>query len=466
MNKNKFPSEVLDLTIDHINDKGNGVAFHRHASDQNSIGKKLVVFIPNVVPGDEVRVTVPNAKGRKRALVELDEILKPSPNRNLSNPIKPTIAGGTPLQYMNYNAQLEYKENLVNTYLEKEGFDTSLVRSIIGVDNPNHYRNKMELTFGLNGELGMHQQGNFKNVIDLEESIIAPQIMMDIKHIISQWQKDHDLKGYDKEKHVGLLRHLMLRKSIATGEIMIALFATEAPVEGLKEVSEDLIYRITTNIKGVKSLVWFVNNDWADRTQAEEQYVLAGRDFIYDEMSGYRYRLWFDTFFQINPRQTERLVDIALEMANPKKTEKMIDLFCGVGTFSLPFASRVKSLAGVEIVETAIESAKRNAEDNGIDNTLFIAKDARRGIDEVLEVFGRPDLLMLDPPRSGAGGKVMRRIGRAEPSRIIYVSCNPESLAFDLKELVPFGYRIEEVQPIDLFPHTTHVECVVLIEKE
>lgn len=144
----------------------------------------------------------------------------------------------------------------------------------------------------------------------------------------------------------------------------------------------------------------------------------------------------------------------------------MIDLFCGVGTFSLPFASRVEKLAGIEIVESSIESAKRNASDNGLSNTFFLAKDARKGIDEVLESFGRPELLLLDPPRSGAGGKVMRRIGRSQPERIVYVSCNPETFATDIKELEPFGYTLKAVQPVDLFPHTVHVEAVALLVRE
>lgn len=150
-------------------------------------------------------------------------------------------------------------------------------------------------------------------------------------------------------------------------------------------------------------------------------------------------------------------------MGQPKKTEKMIDLFCGVGTFSLPFADHVEKLAGIEIVESSIESAKRNAEDNGLTNTYFLAKDARKGIDEMLESFGKPELLLLDPPRSGAGGKVMRRIGRSKPERIVYVSCNPDTFAVDIKELEPFGYTLKTVQPVDLFPHTVHVECVALL---
>lgn len=194
-----------------------------------------------------------------------------------------------------------------------------------------------------------------------------------------------------------------------------------------------------------------------------KSHTLAGRDFIYDEMDGYRFRVWFDTFFQTNPTQAQKLVDLAVEMAEPKKSENMIDLFCGVGTFSLPFASRVDKLVGIEIVESSIESAKRNAGDNGIDNTTFLAQDARTGLAQVLETFGRPELLLLDPPRSGAGGKVMRRIGRSQPERIVYVSCNPDTFATDIKQLEPFGYTLKVVQPVDLFPHTVHVECCALL---
>ncbi|RKJ20571.1 23S rRNA (uracil(1939)-C(5))-methyltransferase RlmD, partial [Butyricicoccus sp. 1XD8-22] len=228
----------------------------------------------------------------------------------------------------------------------------------------------------------------------------------------------------------------------------------------------DLVKRIQEKFPQVKSLLWLENTAWADRTQSEKTHVLDGRDFIYDEMSGYRFRLWFDTFFQTNPTQAQKLVDLAIEIGQPKKSEKMIDLFCGVGTFSLPFAARVGELAGIEIVETSIESAKRNAADNGIDNTYFLAKDARKGIDEVLETFGSPELLLLDPPRSGAGGKVMRRIGRSKPQRIVYVSCNPDTFATDIKELEQFGYVLKDVQPVDLFPHTVHVECVAELTLE
>jgi 23S rRNA (uracil1939-C5)-methyltransferase len=457
--------EIMVAEISKFDQKGSGQAVIWR---QNELGnpKKLKLTIPQTLPGEKVRVTVDQPERRRRKAFP-EEILEAHAERTASPCPHFDKCGGCVWQHWQYQGQLRQKTDHVKQAIGSQGFDPSLVLDTIGMDDPWRYRNKMEFTFAPDGSLGLHEQGNFRKIISLETCLIAGAEMVEAAMEVADWVKNHQLTGYNKDAHEGLLRHLMVRQSFVTGEIMLALFATEAPTAHLEKAAADLVKRITEKFPQVKSLMWLENTDWADRTQSEKSHTLAGRDFIYDEMDGYRFRLWFDTFFQTNPTQAQKLVDLAIEMGQPKKTEKMIDLFCGVGTFSLPFANRVGELVGIEIVETSIESAKRNAEDNGIFNTSFLAKDARKGIDQVLEDFGSPELLLLDPPRSGAGGKVMRRIGRSKPERIVYVSCNPDTFATDIKELEQFGYTLKVVQPVDLFPHTMHVECVSqLILKE
>lgn len=454
-----FITEIRQLDK---NGAGQAVVWHENEKGNS---KKLKLTVPEALPGEKVRVTVDKPERRRRKAI-LEEIIEAHPER--IGPACPhfSLCGGCVWQHWQYAGQLQEKTNHVKHALEAQGFEPYLVQDTMGMEDPWHYRNKMEFTFSPDGTLGLHEQGNFRKIISLETCLIAGKKMVEAAMDIAKWASDHHLSGYNKDTHEGLLRHLMVRESFATGEMMLALFATEAPDGNLREAASDLIDRIEAKFPEVKSLLWLENRDWADRTQSEKTHVLSGRDFIYDELSGFRYRIWYDTFFQTNPTQAQKLVDLAIEMGQPKKNEKMIDLFCGVGTFSLPFAKQVKELSGIEIVETSIESAKRNAKDNGITNTHFLARDARHGIDEVIDSFGTPELLLLDPPRSGAGGKVMRKIGRAQPERIVYVSCNPDTFATDMKELRPFGYQLELVQPVDLFPHTVHVECCALLIKK
>lgn len=459
----KIPGQTYMVNIKKLDPRGSGQAVVWRENKKGNIGK-LKLTIPYTLPGEEVEVTVEQPL-KRRWRSKADRIVEAHEDRVEAPCPHFEKCGGCTWQHYAYDGQLREKTEQVKGYISNAGFDPELVSPTIGADNPWYYRNKMEFTFAADASLGMHEPGNFRSIVPLEECLIMRPQMKEAILAVGKWAKDHALSGYNKDTHEGLLRHVMVRQSFVTDEILLAVFATEGP-EAI-DALDDLKARITDHHPHVKSFLWLENRDVADRAQAadEDIHLLAGRDFIYDELMGYRFRVWYDTFFQPNPKQAEKLVSLALEMGKPKTDEKMIDLFCGVGTFSLPFASRVSHLAGIEIVETSIESAKRNASDNGIDNTYFLAKDARKGIDEILAAFGRPDLLLLDPPRSGAGGKVMRRIGRAQPSRIVYVSCNPESFAEDIKQLEPFGYTLEKVQPVDMFPQTFHVECVALLSR-
>lgn len=456
----RYNENTFVVAIDHLDDRGAGRAYVPRENKKGKI-KRQRVTIPYTLPGETVEATLVPPYRNKRARV--DKIIESHPERIVARCPHFERCGGCSWQHLTYDAQLEQKTNQVKRFLDEQGFNPSLVRPTMRANSQWHYRNKMEFTFGPDGSLGLHEQGNFRNIIPLETCLIARKEMVEATMEVADWAREHQLPGYHKETHEGLLRHLMVRHSEATGEMMLALFATESPEH--IPASTDLVRRIEKKFPQVKSFMWLENSDIADRAQAETSHILLGRDFIFDELAGYRYRLWFDTFFQTNPAQAEKLVELAIEMGKPEKSECMIDLFCGVGTFSLPFASRVRELVGVEIVETSIESAKRNATDNKITNTHFLAKDARHGLTEVINTFGSPDLLLLDPPRSGAGGKVMRRIARSKPSRIVYVSCNPQTFATDIKELIPFGYKLEKVQPVDLFPQTYHVELVALLSR-
>ncbi len=452
----KMEGKQFNVKVDRFDNRGIGQAIVPWTTKKGN-SSKVHLITPYTIPGEEVNVTIEHAVRRKWK-TNIDEFVTKHPNRVKAPCPHFEKCGGCSWQHLSYEGQLQEKTNAVKTYLQKEGFDSTLVEDTIGMEDPWYYRNKMEFTFAPDGSLGLHEKGNYLNVIPLDTCLIMKPEMKEAVLEVADWVKEQELTGYNKETVEGLLRFVMVRQSFVTNEMMLAIFATEGPdaVAGI----DNLVSRIEAKFPNVKSLMWLENRDLADRSQAEETHLLYGRDFIYEELMGYRYRLWFDTFFQPNPVQAEKLIELGLEMGEPKKTEKMIDLFCGVGTFSLPFANRVKELAGIELVESSIASAKRNASDNHLDNTYFLAKDARHGIDEVLGEFGAPELLLLDPPRSGAGGKVMRRIGRAQPERIVYVSCNPQTFAEDIAHLKEFGYELEKVQPVDMFPQTYHVECV------
>ena len=473
--------DELELDIQRFDAKGWGIAQvadtnqpEHGAGCENNLGEgnhrkklsKWTIRVPYTIPGERVRVVVRRGKKRGKKLeAQLLEVLQPHGGR-----VEPRCAhfsrcGGCTWQHVNYPEQLAVKEAYVKSCLQSAGLDERVVKPIAGMERPWHYRNKMEFTFSPEGRLGLHKQGDFRTVIPLDDCLIAGTEMAKAAREVAVWAKEHGLRGYDKLVHQGLLRHLMVRQSFATGELMVAVFATEPPAQsgGLAVAVEDLIRRMQEKCPSLASLLWIVNRGVADKTDVEEMVCLFGREYIQDELCGFRYRLKPQTFFQVNPVQAARLVEIALQQGNPQPDERVIDLFCGVGTFSLPFAKRSKELVGIEIVEASVQAARQNALENGVDNARFVTADARRGLDQVLAEHPGVDLLLLDPPRSGAGRKVMRKIGRARPKRVVYVSCNPATLAEDCAELLPFGYELIEVRPVDMFPHTAHVECCALL---
>ena len=420
-----------------------------------------VVFVPLTAPGDLVRARVVKAK-RTFAEADLVEVVEPGPDR--TEPPCPYfgLCGGCSMQHLSYQAQLRIKEQFVRESLERlAGLREVPIRPILPAPQPYHYRNKMEFSFHPQTVLGLHERGRFDRILGIDRCLLPSPLVSEILREVKAFVQTRHLSLYDNRTHQGLLRHLVVREGIRTGQVMVGIVTAPGPFPEGPDLARILVDRHPE----ITSVVWVQSGSLSDALRVDYLEVLHGRDFIEEELLGFRFRIGIETFFQTNPLAAEQLVRLALDLLDLQGTEVVFDLYCGVGTFTLPLGTRACHAYGIEAVEAAVEAARENARRNGVQNVEFVSGDVRRVLPGLVERIGRPDVLMLDPPRSGAGGKVMRRIGATGPRRVLYVSCNPTTLAPDLKELLPFGYAVRVVQPADLFPQTYHVETLVLLEQ-
>ena len=423
----------------------------------------FVTFVPLSAPGDLLKARVTRSR-RRHADAEPIEVLEPSPER-----VDPVCrwfgtCGGCAWQHISYPAQLRAKEDIVRGSFERlTDLSADLPHEpIIPSGEELRYRNKMEFSFHPETTLGLHRRGFFDQVVEIADCKLASPGMNAILDEVSGFTKERGLRPWSSKHHFGLLRHLVVREARGTGEIMVGLVTTSDPFP----LAPELAQRLREREPRVTSVVRAINDSPSDAVRVDSLEVLLGRDHIFETLGGVAFRVELETFFQTNTPQAERMVSLVKEMAELSGREKIVDLFCGVGTFALLLAPHAERVFGLEVVDAAIDSARETAARQGLTNVELMVGDARRGLPRLLERLGaRPDLLILDPPRSGAGGKVMRRIGRAGPERVIYVSCNPATLAPDLGWLVPFGYEVRAIQPLDLFPQTHHVETIVRLDR-
>lgn len=463
----------MQFYIEAFDEKGYGLAYpyeHEQAirAQQHTLQHLKPVRIPFTLPGEVVNAEATRRREKGLQVYRQTDILRPHTARVQARCPHFGSCGGCMLQHMSYAEELRYKRVRVQQAVMRAGFSENLVEDVLGMKDPWMYRNKMEFTFAPDGTLGLNRMGDFRTVEPLSTCYIAQPEIVHVMKTVAQWAKAFGLSGYDKQQHTGFLRHIMVRKSVR-GDLLLALFATEAPLfsTGIRRPDVQALLQQLEALEDLKTVVWYVFVGRADRVGFDERYILKGEAFIEDELLGFRYRLQPETFFQTNAMQAERLLQVALAYADVRPSMQVIDLFSGVGTFTLPLARQAEMAYGIEIVQRSVEEAVRNAERNNVHNVRFFAGDVRRSLDAVLAASGRsPDRIVLDPPRSGAGGKVMRKIGRSGVPRVVYVSCQPETWAEDLKELKAFGYVLKRVQPIDMFPQTPHVELVSLLEKE
>jgi 23S rRNA (uracil1939-C5)-methyltransferase len=433
--------DELELTIDSLAFGGAGVA--------RTDG--YVVFVSGAVPGDRVRAVIGK---RKRAYAEARtlEILEPSPDRIAPVADHP----GAPWQVLPYERQLEVKQSQVFDALRRIGkLDGFALEPIVPAVSQWRYRNKLEYSFGTGAadELvcGFHAPGRWDEIVAIDDCLLASERANAAREQIVSWCRDQGLSVYDRRTGEGMLRNLVVREGRRSGALQVRLVTADGRLdrESLARAAE-----------GLDGVLWTRQSSLGETTQGGQTELLAGSDRFEDSLSGMRFEISAGAFFQTNTEMAERLYQLAIEYAAPVGFERVYDLYCGIGTIGLLMSPRVAEVWGLELIPEAIADAIANARHNEIDNTHFFAGDVRLALRDLVERAGRPDVLMVDPPRAGLSQKVVRRIIEASPSRIVYVSCNPTTLAPNAAQLVEAGYELVRVRPVDMFPQTPHIECV------
>jgi 23S rRNA (uracil1939-C5)-methyltransferase len=434
----------LDLRIDGLAFGGNGVAR----------ADGYVVFVQGAVPGDRVRAVLTKRKkayGEARTL----EVLEPSPDR-----IEPVADHpGAPWQVLPYERQLEVKAEQVDDALRRIGkLDGYELEPIVGAVEQWRYRNKLEYSFGTGdtGELvcGFHAPGSWETILHLDDCLLASEPGNELRRAVLAWCRSEGLGAYDRRSQTGFLRNLVVREGRRTGQFQVRLVTSEG------ELDTDALRAAIQ----VHSLLWTQVPGVAEVSSGPTE-IVDGSPTFDEELGDLRVRISPEAFFQTNTEMAEHLYGVVAGYAQLQGWERVYDLFCGIGTIGLSLAPRAGELFGLEIVEEAVADAISNARLNQISGAHFFAGDVRTSLRELVERAGRPDVLVVDPPRSGLSQKVVRRIIEAAPRRIVYVSCNPTTLAPNAAQLVEAGYALRRVRPVDMFPQTPHIECVALIER-
>jgi 23S rRNA (uracil1939-C5)-methyltransferase len=440
------PGDELELTIDRLAHGGAGVA--------RTDG--YVVFVRGAVPGDRVRARVTKSK---RSFAEADpvELLDPSPER--IEPVAPHP--GAPWQVLPYERQLREKEDQVRDALERIGrFEAPPVEPIVPAVEQLRYRNKLEYSFGEtdDGELvlGFHRPGRFDVIDDVAVDILASERVEALREAVKAWCRAEGLSAWDRREQQGMLRNLVVREGRRTGQLQARIVTSPGSSFRVEELAA---------AAPADSVLWTRAAGVAETTRAGETEVVKGAAVLEEELSGLRFRISPDAFFQTNTEMAERIYGGAVELAGLTGRERVLDLFCGIGTIALVLALDAAEVWGVEIVEEAVADAIENARLNGVDNARFFAGDVRLAMRPLLEQSGKPDVLVVDPPRAGLSQKVVRRVLEAEARRVVYVSCNPTTLAPNARQMVDAGYELKTVRPVDMFPQTPHIESVALLER-
>ncbi|NLN14318.1 MAG: 23S rRNA (uracil(1939)-C(5))-methyltransferase RlmD [Tissierellia bacterium] len=417
-------------------------------------------FTSEGLVGDRVKFRIDKLK-KNYGNGTVTEIIQPSKDRVDLDFELTESKGGIPLIQYAYEKQLEWKKEKVRKDLEKiAGIRQVEIKDTLGMDFPYKYRNHVQIPVGeKDGKIVIgFYKANSNEIIDMEKTILIPDIGNRVIQIIRQWMEDFNIRPYNRRSRKGFLRHIGLRIN-KDDEIMVILVTGNKNIPRIRELIERL--------KGanVVSLYENINKLNSSVTYGRQYKKLYGKDTLIDYIGHYKFNISPNSFFQVNRTQTDKLYSKAIEYLDLKKDDIVYDLYCGIGTISLFVAERAKRVYGIEIVKEAIEDARKNAELNDIHNAEFIVGKTEEVFPKMTREGIKANKLVLDPPRKGCEREALEAIVDLGPERVVYVSCNPSTMARDVKYLVEKGYRVVEVQPVDMFPHTVHVECVVEIQK-
>jgi 23S rRNA (uracil1939-C5)-methyltransferase len=450
--------QELELSIESLAFGGNGVARL----------DGFVVFVRRGLPGDTVKARVTKVQ-RRHAEAVATEIVTPGPVRVEAPCAHYPECGGCRFQDLAYEAQVATKHQWVADSLQRiAGLTDAPLEEIVPAASQFHYRNKMEYSFtqladveGTAGvTLGLHKAGRWDEVLEIQKCWLTSDVGNAIRNTMREWAREEKLTAYDQETHEGYLRHLMIREGRNTGQALVQLVTNRG-----ERFDRERLIEVLTAIPEVKSIHWSINEGVSETTELPTE-LIWGEDAIEEEIGGLRFRVRPNAFLQTNTEMAEKLYAIAREFAGLTGSETVYDLYCGIGTIGLSMAKDAMTVWGIEISEESVACAIENQELNAIGNTAFFAGNVGEVLADLRTRAGDPDVVVVDPPRAGLAGKALKRLGEIAAPRIVYVSCNPTTLAGDLKRLSDdYGYRLVRARPVDMFPHTPHVECVALLER-
>ena len=445
--------QEIELAVESLAFGGNGVARLNG----------FVVFVRRGLPGDTVRARVTKVQRRHAEAVAV-EVVEPSPLRVEAPCRHYPACGGCRFQDLAYEAQLDAKAAQVRDALVRiGGIVEPPLEPIVPAEAIFHYRNKLEYSFTstpAGPSLGFHRAGRWDEVLDIERCWLTTDLGNAVRLAVRDWAREAGLEAYDQAQGTGYLRHLVYREGRATGQVLVQLVTAPGELH-----DADGLVKALRRFPEVRSIHHAVNETPAEVTNLPSR-LLWGDEAIEEEIGGLRFRLRPNAFLQTNTGMAARMYQLAAEFAGLTGEETVWDLYCGIGTIGLTMAGNALTVWGIDISEESIACALENADLNGIANAAFFAGDAGQAIEELEARSGAPDVVVVDPPRAGLSKKAVRRLGRIGAPRIVYVSCNPSTLAGNVKELAAdWGYELRRARPVDMFPHTPHVECVSLLEQ-